>query len=285
MNGKYYKLLKESLTMKVEQIKNCSSDDYREKYYYDYFYNLGTNKTLSAIIISLLNASKLSDEDLSKLFYLYHIAHIMNVSASVDIFDSLRAPLFVSMGLSKDRVKLLTNRVSADANEQIIEIGEEKKQNKKIERNNLTRDDIYFLIRINNLIKDEIIELEHASKNNVLKNNNKLTDKSKLKDSKILSDNKVLFKNQALIIGERVIDFRRKQNQSSLLATLFKRPKNNYFYLDILDDWGEEFEKGKSWRKIYTAGDEINKSVAIETGIKDFIIKDTKQIQINPKYI
>lgn len=97
--------------------------------------------------------------------------------------------------------------------------------------------------------------------------------------------NKASFREGVLSINGANIDYKRKENQSCLLATLFKHPKNNYFYIDVTDDWGEEFEKGKGWRKVYTAGDEINKSVAIETGIKDFIIKDTKKIQINPKYI
>lgn len=86
------------------------------------------------------------------------------------------------------------------------------------------------------------------------------------------------------------IDFRNKQNQKDLLETLFKEKDKNWFYDEIEEDWDEtgiDMEKNPKdyWRKFYSAGDDINTAVAKKTQIEDFIIKNTKEIRINPKYL
>ena len=96
---------------------------------------------------------------------------------------------------------------------------------------------------------------------------------------------KVKFVNGILDFKNKKIDFNKKPNQKDLLLTLFKNPKKNWFYDEIYEDWGENDFVKNGWRKLYTAGDGINKAIAIETSIKSFIIKNTKQIQINQEYI
>ncbi len=99
------------------------------------------------------------------------------------------------------------------------------------------------------------------------------------------------YENGILKFRAKEIDFRRKQNQKDLLETLFKNIKKNWFYDEIQEAW--DIQKALNlikypkdyWRKFYSAGDDINKAIAIETQIKDFIIKNTKQIRINEKYI
>jgi hypothetical protein len=92
------------------------------------------------------------------------------------------------------------------------------------------------------------------------------------------------FKDGTLYFEDKQFNFNRKQIQKDLLNTLFKKPKYNWSNDEIWEDWGEEDFKNKTL-KFYTASDEINKMIALETGVRDFLIKGTKQVQINPKYI
>lgn len=102
---------------------------------------------------------------------------------------------------------------------------------------------------------------------------------------------KAKYNNGILYFRDTEIDFRNKQNQKDLLATLFEDPKKNWYYDEIQDKWDEMIKLGAVdrrkdyWKKFYSAGDDINTAVAIETQVKDFIIKNTKEIRINPKYI
>lgn len=99
------------------------------------------------------------------------------------------------------------------------------------------------------------------------------------------------YKNDILKFRGKEIDFRNKQNQKELLTTLFEETKKNWSYDEIQDKWDEMIklrvvERRKDyWKKFYSAGNDINTAIAIETQIKDFIIKNTKEIRINPKYI
>ena len=102
---------------------------------------------------------------------------------------------------------------------------------------------------------------------------------------------KAKYNNGILYFRDKEINFRNKPNQKDLLATIFEEPKRNWSYDEIQDKWDEMMKSGlvnkpkDYWKKFYSAGDDINKTVAIETQIKDFIIKNTKEIKINPKYI
>lgn len=95
---------------------------------------------------------------------------------------------------------------------------------------------------------------------------------------------KIKFNKGCLIINNTKIDFDKKPLQKELLNTLFKDTKRNWSNDEIWEDWGED-DLTKKTLKFYSAGDSINKIVALEIGISDFLIKDTKQIKINPKYL
>jgi len=103
---------------------------------------------------------------------------------------------------------------------------------------------------------------------------------------------KIKFSDGVLYFQEKKLDFNRKPKQKDLLNTLFKDLKKNWYYDEIQEDWDpvldiDEYRKDdKKWyMKFYSAGDEINQAIAIETGVKDFITKNTKRIRINEKYI
>jgi TusA-related sulfurtransferase len=104
---------------------------------------------------------------------------------------------------------------------------------------------------------------------------------------------KVKYDNGILYFRGKEMDFRNKQNQKDLLATLFEDPEKNWYYDEIQENWDDRWEDIKAtnpeaknyWKKFYSAGNDINTAIAIETQVKDFIIKNTKEIRINPKYI
>lgn len=95
---------------------------------------------------------------------------------------------------------------------------------------------------------------------------------------------KIKFNKGCLIINNTKIDFNKKPLQKELLNTLFKDTKRNWSNDEIWEDWGED-DLTKRTLKFYSASDNINKTIALEKGIKDFLIKDTKQIKINSKYL
>jgi len=108
-----------------------------------------------------------------------------------------------------------------------------------------------------------------------------IKDKDEEQDIKI---EKTTFRSGTLFFQNKQLNFDKKPIQKDLLNTLFKKPKYKWTNDEIWEDWGENDLKGKTL-KFYTASDEINKTIALDTGIRDFLIKSTKQIQINQKYI
>ncbi len=77
-------------------------------------------------------------------------------------------------------------------------------------------------------------------------------------------------------------------DQDALCRVLFKNKKSmskHWSYDEILEAWGGNYEDKDAWRKVYNAGREINKKVAISTTVDDFLIVKTKSTFINPKYL
>lgn len=95
---------------------------------------------------------------------------------------------------------------------------------------------------------------------------------------------KAKFVNGTLHFHGKQLSFNKKQIQKDLLNTLFKKPGHVWSNDEIFEDWGEQDFQAKTM-KFYTASDLINKAIALETGIRDFLIRGTKQAQINPKYV
>ncbi len=103
-------------------------------------------------------------------------------------------------------------------------------------------------------------------------------------------EEKMEFKNCVLFFKGKIVDFGNSPKQKDLLEVLFQNPKEKMFYDQIQEKLSPAFFRDdialddKYWTRFYTAGDEINKKVATETGIKNFIVKNTKEIRINPDY-
>ncbi|NMB56548.1 hypothetical protein GYA19_01250 [Candidatus Beckwithbacteria bacterium] len=88
------------------------------------------------------------------------------------------------------------------------------------------------------------------------------------------------FKGKEILIPEG--------DQDALCKVLFRDKKSmlkHWSYDEILEAWGGNYENKDAWRKVYNAGREINKKVAISTTIDDLIGVKTKTTFVNPKYL
>ena len=93
-------------------------------------------------------------------------------------------------------------------------------------------------------------------------------------------NHKISFKGKDIFIPEG--------NQDALCRILLRNKKameKEWSWDEVLEKWGGNYEKKENWRKVYNAGSEVNKKVAIETGIKDLFIVRKKTIFVNPKYL
>ncbi len=90
-----------------------------------------------------------------------------------------------------------------------------------------------------------------------------------------------------ILMKNKVIKIPPNSNQDELCKIVLKDKKSiykNWSYDEIMEIWGEEYDKSMA-RKIYSAAREINEKIAIETGIKNFFITTLKTLQINPTLI
>ncbi|KKP32470.1 MAG: hypothetical protein A2312_02905 [Candidatus Staskawiczbacteria bacterium RIFOXYB2_FULL_32_9] len=147
-----------------------------------------------------------------------------------------------------------------------------------------------YKYEINEVRRNFFFEMEVILSNKFIK---ELTlDVKNKKKPKIQAD----YKDGVIYFSNKKIDFNKKDNQKELLDVLFTEPLKYWFYDEIQTDWDGFWNEIKTnnpkskkyWQKFYTAGDGINRAIAIETGVKDFIVKNTGtkgKIKINEKYI
>ena len=113
------------------------------------------------------------------------------------------------------------------------------------------------------------------------------------------SENKIIIHNEGsgrIEFVDKILFFKNKQfnfsnspNQYELLGTLFKDIQKEWNYDEIEEDWDptcyeERLKQKDYWKRFYNSAKEINKKIAIETGIKDFLLMDTKQVKVNTRY-
>lgn len=107
-------------------------------------------------------------------------------------------------------------------------------------------------------------------------------EKQKKEKPTIYNDGILNFKGKKL-------NFNSKRNQKELLDILYSSPTKVWYYDEIKEQWDTSLLPKEIpndyWRKFYTAGDGINNFIAKNTTISDFIIKTTKDIQINKSYL
>ena len=112
-------------------------------------------------------------------------------------------------------------------------------------------------------------------------------------EDKVAKDNegesKIEFVDKVLFFKNQQFNFSNSPNQYELLGTLFKDIQKEWNYDEIEEDWDptcyeERLKQQDYWKKFYNSAKEINKKIAIETGVKDFLLMNTKQIKVNKKY-
>lgn len=88
-------------------------------------------------------------------------------------------------------------------------------------------------------------------------------------------------------MGESIkISKRAESDPHELLRTLFKDRTKLWSNDEILDDWEIIIEKNNnSIMKVYQAGKAVNRIIAQETKIKNFLILTTKTTRINEEYL
>ncbi len=87
--------------------------------------------------------------------------------------------------------------------------------------------------------------------------------------------------------GEAITISKRAENDAhELLKTIFKDKVKIWNSDEILEDWQVSHTKSLIPKnKVYQAGKAVNRVVAQETKIKDFLIVSTKTVAINKKYL
>lgn len=89
--------------------------------------------------------------------------------------------------------------------------------------------------------------------------------------------------------GKKIIISTRVQNDAHDLLSIIFEDKNNLSKTwnndEVLDKWKFEFDGKAPKNKVYQAGMAVNRAVAQETTIKDFLLVNTKNIALNKKYL
>lgn len=88
--------------------------------------------------------------------------------------------------------------------------------------------------------------------------------------------------------SDKTIPIPTNTNQSELCKVIFETKTNmnkEWSWDEMVEEWGGGYEDTDQWRVVYNAGREVNKKVAIETGVKDLLIVKKQTIKLNPKYL
>jgi len=172
-----------------------------------------------------------------------------------------------------------------------VAVFEELKQLGAIEILSRDVDEINKSLKENKKIKKDVIMEEGYLVRPIEPKFSALCEKyEKLVGSNVVGG-KPEYKNGVLYFKNKIIDFNDSPNRKELLDIIFEEPKKEWFYDEMLEKWDELKRLNLIklpdlyWKKFDTAGIGINKCIAVETGIKDFIIKNSKKIRINPTYI
>jgi PAS domain S-box-containing protein len=89
-----------------------------------------------------------------------------------------------------------------------------------------------------------------------------------------------------LLVGNAEVKFQKFSKQYYLLQIIFKEKdcKNKDWQFSEISEI-MDIESKFDWKKLYNVADAIRKNIAIETGIKDFFIRTTQSLKINPSYL
>ena len=276
------KIIKENLDRRYNALLHQKNEGNFLLLEIDYIENIGKNKLLGIIIKNLIKEQKISKKFLQDFFNLFMImASLRQYGVDKRNKEKIIFPSFFDKKI-EERYNLFQNfrqmiidedRAYQEAKEmangrKVSEATDffDLRPSKIIKRD----DDLLHIQQLHNNLMEKLSEIEIKTLNNML--NKKINGKN------------ISFKNGILRFKNKELNFDKKPIQKDLLNTLFKKPKYKWTNDEIWEDWGESDLRPKTL-KFYTASDEINKTIALDTGIRDFLTKSTKQIQINQKYL
>jgi len=91
-----------------------------------------------------------------------------------------------------------------------------------------------------------------------------------------------------LSFAGKKIEISPNTNQGSLCNVLFGDEKSiakEWSWYEVIEGWGDRHPNKSMCMKVYYAGREVNKKVAIKTTISDLLIVKKRSISVNPKYL
>jgi len=144
--------------------------------------------------------------------------------------------------------------------------------NPKIPIVNLERDEEFFYTqRLHNDIIEKLDEYHEKQ----------VKEKSEKYNLGFDNEKRLLcFMNENIIISKK-----EESDTHKLMRTLFSDTSKVWANDEILDDWDYFCNEEVSKNKVYQAGKAVNRIIAQETKIKDFIIVTTKNVFINKEYL
>lgn len=276
------KIIKENLDRRYNALLHQKKEGNFLLLKIDYIEFIGKNELLGIAMKSLIKEQKISNKFLQDFFNHFMITILLRqYEADKQNKEKIIFPSFVDKKI-EERYNLFKNfrQMIVDEDKAYQEAKETTNGRKVSEATDFfdlkpskiikKDDDLFHIQQLHNNLMEKLSEIEIKDLNNML--NKKIGGKN------------ISFKDGILYFLNKEFDFNNKPIQKDLLNTLFKKPKYQWTNDEIWEDWGENDLKTKTL-KFYTASDEINKTITLDTGIRDFLIKSTKQIQINPKYL
>jgi flagellar biosynthesis regulator FlbT len=96
-----------------------------------------------------------------------------------------------------------------------------------------------------------------------------------------------LMKMTLSFMGKEILISKKEESDPhKLIRTLFKDMSKVWANDEILEDWNYSLsDEDVTKNKAYQAGKAINRTIAQETTVKDFLSITTKSISINNKYL
>lgn len=264
LSNKSIEKLRATLERKIILLRECR---HTKRFYLslmDYHEFICSSKILTPVLQQIIAEEQIAPIYLKQIFNDF----ILIKTIKYNTIPNIEYPNFYTPQV-EDKYKLLKKFLELIKNEQ----EDIKKNNGKIKFDpNLPviqteRDDEYYDIqKLHNDIMDKLEDLIDNPTTGML---NFDSEKSIL-----------FFQGKEIKISQKA-----ESDPHELLKTIFKNITKVWSSDEVLDDWKFDIDKKTPKKKIYFAGLAVNRIIAQETTIKDFLDITTKTVTINKKYL
>lgn len=263
----YRNNIKSVLEHKMQLVRDSKNTKLYLNAVIDYHEYICSSKELTPILCEIIKMDLISAHYLREIFNDFIISHHMKYDFSKDSIY----PNFYDKKI-ENKYKLMENFTKLIKSEY-----DETKSSKKLYFDTnmpiikTKRDEEFFYTqKLHNDIIEKL-ETEQMFEKNM-----------KEKELTFDIENSVLyFLNEAIIISQNV-----QSSAHDLLKTIFKDKTRIWNTDEVLDDWNYYLSDEKPPKnKVYQSGKAVNRIVAQNTMVKDFLDISTKSISINKKYL